>query len=171
MAKREYPNVAGKLKTLIHQLVFELQAEHLDPTLRVLKKVVENSEQKLKDDRDHYETTRQIYVEKADELREQIKEQALKEKLTFAPERGVTIKFTKGYVKVTYNNKELDRLLAKNPALAEMVNPARSEKEVDPRVNIVEKVDEPELGSKAEPVDAGVQVEGVGAEQSDGIPF
>lgn len=151
MAKKEYPKVEGILQTLIHQLVYELQAELLDPTLRVLRQDIKNAETRLKDSREHYETSSQVYTEKADALRGRIKDLALEGKQTFAPERGVTIKFTNGYCKVTYDSKELDRLLAKNPALAEMVNPARKEKEVDPRVNIVEKVDEPELGS-AEPV-------------------
>lgn len=44
--------------------------------------------------------------------------------------------YTSGYVRVTYDAKDIDRVLAKNPAIAEIINPYRKEKAVEPRVKL-----------------------------------
>lgn len=89
------------------------------------------------------------YLKKIDDLHDYIRGHSLESEESF-DSAGVRVTFTKGYTLVKYDKKVLDELLIKNPAISEMVGPARKETNVKPKIAF--KVDlswEPE----PEPVD------------------
>lgn len=70
-----------------------------------------------------------------DELEEYIRAQVLE--LGFSTSHaGVEAKHRKGYERTTWNNKEMTKLCMSNPALLELLAPARKVSEVSPSVTI-----------------------------------
>lgn len=49
---------------------------------------------------------------------------------------NIIAQYTAAHVRVSYDRKKVDAILVKNPAISEIINPARSESPVDERVKV-----------------------------------
>ena len=75
------------------------------------------------------------YLTKLDETEEYIKVQALEIGTSFE-HAGVKVSYRKGYERVTWVRKKMDDICLKNPALLDLLAPARKITPVDPSVTV-----------------------------------
>ena len=99
-----------------------------DPAVAKARKSVENAQKRLQ----KAEWTHRAYLGNAKHIIEEILPDLGESIIAF----GIRAKYTKGYIRATYDRAVIDRLCADNTRLRNLLTPHRKESPVKPRINL-----------------------------------
>lgn len=106
-----------------------------DPKVETLKYDISSLQGRMDDLQKELTKAQEPYQTKLNETEEYIKVQALEIATSFE-HMGVKVSYRKGYERVTWVRKKMDDICLKNPALLDLLAPARKITPVDPSVSI-----------------------------------
>lgn len=106
-----------------------------DAKAKVVRDEIDSLQERMDDLRKELTEAQEPYQAKLDETSEYIKIQALEIATSFE-HMGVKVSYRKGYERITWVRKKMDDICLKNPALLDLLAPARKITPVDPSVSI-----------------------------------
>lgn len=133
----ENHEIPGTLKAALRKYSDMRQSMAADRDVREARQTVQLQSHKLQAANNRLEEVEEPYRKGMAELEPYIKAQVM-EVGASCEHAGVDVKHRKGFIRVSYNKKAIDKLCEEDQELADTLLPARKETEVQPIVKIVE---------------------------------
>lgn len=107
----------------------------MDAKAKVVRDEIDSLQERMNNLRKELTEIEEPYRKSLEETEEYIKAHALEIGQSFE-HMGVKVSYRKGYERITWTRKVMDDLCLKNPALLDLLSPARKITPVDPSVSI-----------------------------------